>query len=454
MRQGSVLVDQVDKDGVLTEGYDESLSPNELYDIIKDSFPNVKKCPDDTKVIVGEYNGNRFTIRCKNITYLGNPHPHYKKRIQIATELVEFYEFSMSIKARPILLGVYSFSGNTIFVEFGIDTYVKKKAHNSSAHIYVGDLAIATEEGFFQKTDYFGNELTAFRPDTVDVFMEDFFSSREMKFEEKEGSADTDTGLGQSIPTDDMVEVEDEARNVSVIIDRENKSKNSADRFYAYVERFKQTIVPKVADFFKKEDKTWNGITCYEEMIQANYKNKFQPEWAGFYLEFEFEKYISEESISDLVRYAQDKKTGGIDLDLYFPTIESYGDLKAHNEESSGVPGNDWNTVMKILGGQDEKSHIYYIICEHSTEKDSAHDNEVTLFWNKAQNKSNPMSYAKKMKHSVQLKRVYILDINYRNMEYLTKFKQGINSNGKPRKPKIMIDDINMEHFILAQIDL
>ena len=27
-------------------------------------------------------------------------------------------------------------------------------------------------------------------------------------------------------------------------------------------------------------------------MIKENYRNKFQPEWAGFYLEFEFEKYI------------------------------------------------------------------------------------------------------------------------------------------------------------------
>ena len=142
------------------------------------------------------------------------------------------------------------------------------------------------------------------------------------------------------------------------------------------------------------------------------------------------------------------------DLDLYFPTIESYGDLKAHSEESRGIQGNDWDTIFGIINGQDEKSHVYYIVCEHSTEKDSLHDYEVTKFWNTIQKKDNLMSYSARMKNRVQLKRVYILDINYSNREYLARYKQGLNSNGKPRKPKIMIEQDNLHHFIVDQMIL
>ena len=103
----------------------------------------------------------------------------------------------------------------------------------------------------------------------------------------------------------------------------------------------------------------------------------------------------------------------------------------------SGAAGTGKTTVIKA-------SHIYYIVCEHSTEKDSLHDYEVTKYWNTAQGKSNLMSYHKRMKNSVALKRVYILDINNSNKEYLSQFKQGINSNGKPREPKIMIEQDNL----------
>jgi hypothetical protein len=217
---------------------------------------------------------------------------------------------------------------------------------------------------------------------------------------------------------------------------------------------FKQEIAPTITMFFQKEEKEWNGIACYQKMIRSDYRNKYQPEWVGFFLEYEFEKYLSENQLHNLITYAQDKKAGGIDLDLYFPTLEVYGDLKAHSEESRGIQGNDWDTVFSIINQHDEKGHIYYIVCEHSTEKDSLHDYEVTKFWNTAQHKSNLMSYSARMKHHVKLKKVYLLDINYNNRQYLTTFRQGINSNGKPRAPKIMIEQDNLSHFVIEELSL
>ena len=58
------------------------------------------------------------------------------------------------------------------------------------------------------------------------------------------------------------------------------------------------------------------------------------------------------------------------------------------------------------------------------------------------------------MKHHISLKKMYILDINKSNKQFLTIFKQGINSNGKPRAPKIMIEEKNLEHFIVDEMEL
>lgn len=424
---GSVLVDQVLSDGTIVEDYDTCLSISEIYQKINQYFPNIRK-DKKSKIIIGEYKSQKYAIRCKNITYLGNPHSQYKKRIQIAGDLIDFYNTAINMNAKPILLGIYSYRDLTLFAEFRIDTYINKKAHNSSAHVYSSDLSAAAIHGYFEKDDYFNNHVTVFKPETVNIFLDEILFS------------DNNTN-----------ELKTEATAKS----NENKSnseKEIKDKSYSKILR--EDIIPKIKAFFKNENTHWNGIQCYQKMINADYRNKYQPEWAGFFLEFEFEKYIKDNDLEEIIQYAQDKKKGGIDLDLYFPQIKSYGDLKTHSNESKAIQGNDWNTVFGIIEQQKPNSHIYYIVCEHSTNKDCLYDYEVTKFWNKAQWKENLMSYHKRMKHDVTLECVYILDINYDNHQYLTKFKQGINSNGKPREPKIMIEQDNLKHFIVEKIIL
>ncbi len=405
--RGKVEVEQVNSNGEIVVDYDTSISTMAMYERIKEYFPKIGK--DSESMIVGEYQNKKYSIRAKNITYLGNPHPKFKKRIQISNDLQDFYNKSKSKGYYPILLGVYTYKDNYIFCEFNIEDFVSKKAHNSSAHVLTSDIVAATIDGFFQKIDYFNNRITVFRANLAEIFLNDIFQNSE---------------------SDQIVN--------NYIIDIEKN-------------KMPEIIIDKISEFFTSEKKEWFGIECYKNMIENNYKNKYQPEWAGFYLEYEFEKYINSKSLSRLVRYAQDKRKDGIDLDLYFPTIGQYGDLKAHSDYSKGIQGNDWNTVFKLI---EKGQHIYYIICEHSTEKDRMHDYVVTKYWNTMQKKSNLMSYASKMKYSVRLKKAYILDINYSNKQYLSKFKQGINSNGKPREPKIMIDSENLKYFVIKEIDL
>ena len=398
--------------------FDNSYTVSELEILIKNKFPNIKKIKSNASTFyVGEYNNKKFSLRVKNVTYLGNPHPIYKKRIQIPDDLFEFYKSSIEMGATPFLIGVYSGSDNLIFVDFKIDTYIQNKANNSSAHVYTSDLKAATEDNFFQKIDYFGNQVTVFDPEHVNTFLEDNLISDSNFYNE--------------------------------IYNEREFCSNSKDEI---TRKFKIDVEPKIHEYFKGVKKRWDGILAYKEMNDNNYKNSKQPEWPGFYNEYLFEKFLNDKDYKNYIQFYQDKSKGGIDLDLFFPSIQKYGDLKTHSETSRGIPGNDWNTVQNLI--KDMNGHIYYIVCVHETNKDIDFNSEVTIYWNTLLKKENKLSYQSKMKHDVKLKKAYILDINCENYRYLSKFKQGVNSNGKPREPKIMIENDNFEYFVIDELEL
>ena len=424
MTQGKALVEQVTTSGDLVTGCDNILTSSEILNTLKEHFPNIEK---NEIGIVGNYQGFKYSIRVKNITYLGNPHPVYKKRIQISPDLQEFYGKSKNLGYTPILLGIYTFKDNILFVDFNIDDFVNKKAHNSSAHVMTTDLAEASYQGIYQKYDYFENKITVFRKDFVKVYFENLI---------------------------------DEIKNTQIyekmVAESFTNPNYATDKKLAATQgiNLKPTIMPiniifPIMHFFKNAKHEWYGIDCYHEMIAANYRNKYQPEWAGFYLEYLFENYINKENLLDKILYAQEKEKDGIDLDLYFPTLNCYGDLKCHSNQSTGIQGNDESTVVNQIKSN---GHIFYIVGEHLTVKDSDFNYEVTKYWNSLQKKDDLHSYEAKMKNRIILLKSYILDINANNFNKLIQFKQGINSNGKLRSPKIMINTSNLEDFKVSEI--
>ena len=417
------IVEQVDVNGNIVNDYDTSLSVKALFEVISNSFPSIYK--DDDGMICGEINGKGFAIRAKNITYLGHPHPLYKKRIQIAGDLQQFYRIALEKGRIPILLGVYTYGDNTVFCDFSIEDFIDKKAHNSSAHVYTSDLSAATTDNYYYKEDYFGNRITVFSRNGVQVFLNEKLGIQNDK---------NDNGSEQYEYRFD-----------------EDELKVAEEPFTYGVDLEVGKINRIIMEFFHTTNKKWYWIDSYKTMIEANYRNKYQPEWPGFFLEFEFERYLNSNNYNSIIQFAQDKRKNGIDLDLFFPTLRMYGDLKAHSSNSRGIQGNDWETVFGLIDRPTRNNHIYYVVCEHDTMKDSECNYEVTFFWNKAQEKDNLMSYSKKMKNSVELTHAYIFDINRENKQFLKKFGQGVNSNGKPRKPKIMIEQDNYSDFLLEE---
>ena len=390
MRISSTRVEQVDKRGNVVVDSGEVLDFSEIKEIVLDGFLGTFFY---NNYIFGRYDKTDFCLFIKNINYLGNPHPIFKKRIQIPDTFKNLYDKNINQNIKTLLLGIYKYKDTLLFCDFDTSTYVNNNLHNSSAHVCTIDLINGLINGFFQKKDLKGNTITVFTLDRV----EDFYK---YKF--------------------DHTEIES-----------------------------KFEIVNTFDAFFNSIIKDWNGIDCYKEMIEADYNNKFQSEWAGFYLEFLMGNYIIAHHLYDIVKYEQNKKNDDIDLDLYFSKINSYGDLKMHSENSNGVLGNDKDTVEKLL----EEGNIYYIVCNHETEMDKDHNFEVTTFWNQIQNKDDLLSYSSKMKYEVHLKSYYILEINKYNYKYVDIYNQGKNSDGKPRRPKISISSKNFENFLIHTVE-
>ena len=121
--RGNTIVEQVDHDGNTYMDVDISLSAKDLLEVLKTYFPDIRK---DKGMITGNFKDRLYSIRVKNITYLGIPHPVFKKRIQISGDLKDFYNDSLSRGMTPLLLGIYTRDDLTLFCDFNIEDFVAK----------------------------------------------------------------------------------------------------------------------------------------------------------------------------------------------------------------------------------------------------------------------------------------------------------------------------------------
>lgn len=389
----NVKVEQINLVGNIVEDYAEILNQAELSRIVENTF----RCNSvEAGTAYGEYKGKKYCILYKNISYLGIPHPIYKKRIQIPTSFIKKYNENLSKGISTFFIGVYKYKENEIFVNFDTEKYIKNKAHNSSAHVLTIDLARATTDGVFFKEDIRKNKIFCFNSNGVGAFFTMYLL----------------------------------------------KSEDLTPAMYKIFN-----------NFFDDINHLWNGIDCYSEMMSANYHRSKQPEWPGSYLEYLFEHYLQTHTdfIKGFVKYSPDRSSDGIDLDLVFPTLQERGDLKAHSNNSSAIPGNRTLTIQDCI--KNGKS-VYYIVFNHDTEKDKDHNYVVTKYWNTALGKlDNLRSYSSKMKYSVHLTSYMIIEINKKNYHYLNdSFQKGfINSDGKCRTSKISINKMELPNFIIHE---
>ncbi|MCF0158952.1 MAG: hypothetical protein HUJ83_10640 [Veillonella sp.] len=374
--------------------YDQPLSLKELRNTVMECLG--AKCTLETlygkKLLVYRSKVGPKILLCKNITYLGNPHPIFKKRIQIPAEWIDL-TYKLENDGYDVhFIGVYHYDGLVVFADFVKYTYLQRNCHNSAAHIYINDLYQAVIQGAFEKEDKNDNTIRVISYRKFGNYL-----NGELKI-----------------------------------------NSNLLDLFAQFNYGF-------------SFGKWLKAVDCIQEMHDKHWSQWKQAEWAGWFLEYKFSNYVEDEEVAPYIKYTalshKGHKDDKLDFDLWFPLADFYGDLKASDIKETKAIGNDQETFCECIN---RYGRFWYVIYEHETEKDSDHDYEATLFWNKMLGKDDSMSYCTRMKHSVNFKKMFIIEINRINFyEILSSFNQGRQPSGEKRNPKFTINKRNIDNYVV-----
>lgn len=325
------------------------------------------------------------------ITWLNKPHPLFKKRLQLKDWYRDFYDEYIHKENTDVrIVGVYRYDGMHIFVEFKAEDYMENKLNSSSAHVYTNDLYQALKNDYFRKQDQNGNTITTIA-----------------------------------------------SKNFKKYIDGDIKENSIFNLFGK----------------FNKEFLFGEWITAASAIEEMKSKNWYQwkgTEWAGWFLEYVANEFLEKEECQNTILYIGNKKTDDLlDFDLYFEDDSFYGDLKASDINKKEVILNDQNSILEAIK---DNGKLWYVIYEHDTKKDTDYDSVMAkarmALMGKPYEEGSKISYKDRMKHSVNFKRMEILELNEINMHDILKdFNQGRNSDGNDRKPKFKIDKKNIDNF-------
>lgn len=147
---------QITKQGIEVLDVDDKVKYSDLMNIF------MSDCDENTEII--SYEGQKKFIRYKGstgdeiilirrITYLGNPHPLDKKRIQMPKWFQELYLDKRPYVNKIRLFGIYVYHNNVIYVEFDSDDYLLNTINNSSAHVSINDLKESYSSKVYNKID-------------------------------------------------------------------------------------------------------------------------------------------------------------------------------------------------------------------------------------------------------------------------------------------------------------
>ncbi|KGN38942.1 DUF6218 family protein [Knoellia aerolata] len=397
---GPEIVDQIGSDGALIPDADTTLAPTRKRELLLEALPEAR---------IEKYAGHwvvRFhdqVILTKQVTHLGRPWEAFKKRIQIPGYWLDIERQGLTDGLTVRFVGVYHYGETTIFVDFDPTTYVKRKANNSAAHVSTNDLFQAQTLGQFSRQDKNGNQLTSLRADQFAIYL--------------------------------LAGYEEKNPHIQVF-DRFSKAFLDGARI--------------------------DGLAAGQEMYAAGWPDKFQPEWAGFYVEFRLSNYIRQHKLGDFVVVQKEKRKGEFDYDLRFlndGVLEHYGDLKASNIAVPESPGNDQADFLRCLS---ETGRFWYVIFEHETWHGRNNGNVPTIAWNEwrrsvghipASKVYDSLSYSKKYKEAVRFVRVKILEVNQANVSIvLGEFQKGFGQyrgKGNPRKAKVSIKKKDIDNFLI-----
>lgn len=368
-----------------------------LLNSILDDNCSIVKFQNSKNVFLYENGTQKEYFIIASVTYLGHPHPHFKKRMQLKEWYKDFYEeYKNKENSNIRILGLYHYDSMATFIEFQLENYIHKKLNSSSAHVYINDIYQGLKHGIFHKIDSRNNNIT--------VIPQRMFKNYILGVEQK-------------------------------------------NEIFEFFETFNNSF--KFNDWLPAD-------ASILEMKNGNWYQWKGTEWAGWYLEYKFSEFINSKDENIVVYIGNQKTSDHLDFDLFFPKENFYGDLKASDIDKKEAPANDQDTVLETIS-KNEK--IWYVIYEHETIKDSTRNNEMAIkrmnLINTPYVEGEKISYASRMKHSVKFRKMQIFELNRVNMnETLSAFNQGKQPSGAARKAKFSIKKNNIDNFIIYSYEI
>lgn len=403
----NVESEQITLEGDLVYEHDVRLTRKEtkqIYNsIFGDSYSELEICGKKTDIVI---NGNKkYILLTSQISYLGNPHPTYKKRVQLKSWFKDVYDLLNSDPNTDIrLIGIYRYQEQIIFVDFDKEPYFARKMHNSSAHVYTNDLYQAVVHGIFTKRDANNNLITSVKKNYFKSYL-----------------------LGE-----------------------------------ATIENNPEQEILDAIDDFNRYERLFGNWICSDVAIRQMRDNSFskwkEAEWAGFFVEYMYDNYIRRNNLTSVIDYISNKDNNSrmLDFDLFFPKANFYGDLKSSNIEKKDTMLNDKSNIVHEL---EHFGKLWYIIYEHETIKDidieghpyTARRLQIIREIDPNYKIGQDDSYLQRLKAKVKYKKMFVVEINKINYQSLLDEMSSNfhNPNGNVREPKLCLTKENIKNAII-----
>lgn len=428
----------------LVYDYDQKLTKaSEFEAAFKDALGNIEVVKHENhKVYKYTHNDYDTYFLTGAITWLSNPHPLFKKRLQLKKWYRDVYdEYNFRENSNVRIVGIYRYDGMHIFVEFDTADYMENKLNSSSAHVYSNDLYQALTNDYFTKKDQKGNTITTIASRNFKKYIDDTTIVAEFTSTKPTPKGEITTESESTTPT--LAKVYEEGVTAEFVSSKPIPIKSMKNSIFELFAKFNNSF------------SFGEWITAAEAIEKMKSKNFYQwkgTEWAGWFLECEIDEFIETEQCQDIMIYIGNKKTDDLlDFDLYFGNDDFFGDLKASDIDKKDAPGNDQDATLEAIN---YNGKLWYVIYEHETKKDKDYNSEMAIarmeLIGTPYQKGGKISYQSRMKHSVNFKKMEILELNRINMhEVLRDFNQGRNSDGNARNLKFIINKRNIDNFVI-----
>lgn len=420
------LVQQVYNERIV-DGYDKYIrSNNEKCDIFEKilkksnvdiEWINKKQQPYNFKMPFSSGTA-QVNLYLSCVTYLGKPHPKYKKRMQLSDSADRsFLEKDNTQDNITLMIGLYLYDENNLMFVAWDSSSNKQAGKSKSSHVYTNDILLATKNGVSQRKDKNGNNIYCFKPE----YLNDFINYNYLYLEHQ----------------------------IS-FIEYLNEFNRDIDEYM-----FLDGIVDYLKEDLIGRNSVWDGKECLKEMKDNNYRNWAQTEWQGFFLEYLMQKELnsSNSKIEQLLEIPG-PKYGKTVFDSFYNIP---WDFKVHVNDNNQVITNDMEAIESALN---DYGKIGFIILSGDAEKEI--ETEFSDWRNELKgglSKNQLDNIAKNKKHRKLKTKFTPTEIKVITIDNNGLTKHGIlrglrNPNGNIRRDKLVInlDKLTEEEIIISEL--